>query len=147
MNALSVSIIIFIVIESMNIAMLYFVPTAKKGNGVGIFKAYEKSKTDPEIHTFIQYLVNWVAGTKLIFITLLIVILITGNRMTMFLSVAVMIPSVATFYWRLYPIIKKMDIQGEISPKGYSKILFGMITAFLTGFAAALIISLINNNI
>jgi hypothetical protein len=35
-----------------------------------------------------------------------------------------------------------MDKQGSISPKGYSKKLLGMITIFLLGFAAAIVVSL-----
>ena len=139
MDAPSIAIIIFIVLESFNIAMLYFAPASRMGNGIGVFNAFEQSKAYPEIHRFIRYLVNWVAGTKLIFIALLIVILITGSRTTKLISIAVMIPSIATFYWRLYPAIRKMDQQGEITPKGYSKILFGMITVFIAGFIAALI--------
>ncbi len=141
MAATSIAIIIFIVLETMNIILLYFAPASRKGNGVGVFDAYEKSKAYPEIHAFIRYLVNWVAGTKVIFLALLIVILITGSLVTRLISVAVMIPSIATFYWRLYPAIRNMDTKGEISPKGYSKTLFVMITVFILGFAAAFIIS------
>jgi hypothetical protein len=46
------------------------------------FNAWEKSKADPEIHQFIRYLVDWVAGTKLIFIALLVVILLTVGEET-----------------------------------------------------------------
>jgi hypothetical protein len=71
MNAVSIVIILFIVLESMNVIVLYFFPGSRKGNGVGIFKAYEKSKNYPDLHAFIKYLIHWVAGTKLIFILLL----------------------------------------------------------------------------
>lgn len=143
MSALSIAIIVFIVLESLNIIILYFAPDSKIGNGVGVFNAYEKSKEYPEIHSFIKYLINWVAGTKLIFIFLLIVIVITGNRLTRLLSVAALVLSIATFYWRLYPAIKKMDRMGFISPKGYSKTLLVMITLFLIGFFSALSITLL----
>ena len=142
MNAATIAIIIFIVLELTNIIMLYFFPATGKGNGIGVFNAYEKSKSDPEIHSFIRYMVAWVAGTKLIFVALLIVIILTGSRTTKLLSVAVLIPSIATFYWRLYPAIRRMDRQGELNPKGYSKILFWMIAVLILSFLTALAVSL-----
>lgn len=60
--------------------MHYFTPGTHRGNGLGVFNAYEKSKKDPEIHALVRYLINWVAGTKIIFIALLIVTLITGDN-------------------------------------------------------------------
>ena len=82
MNILSIAIIIFVVLESLNVLTLYFYPGSQKGNGVGVFNAWEKSKSDPEIHQFIRYLVFWVAGTKLIFIVLLVVILLWSRGST-----------------------------------------------------------------
>ena len=147
MNVLTIVIIVFIVIETFNIIMLYFFPGAKKGNGMGVFDAYEKSKEIPELHSLIRYLINWVAGTKLIFVALLIVIVITGDSLTRLLSAVVMIPSIATFYWRLYPLILKMDKAGNISPKGYSKTLFLMINFFILCFAAAVIFTILNSGV
>jgi hypothetical protein len=46
---------------------------------VGVFTAWEKSKQYPEIHEFIKYLVNWVAGAKLIFLLLLAAIVIFAD--------------------------------------------------------------------
>lgn len=143
MDALSIAVIVFVVLESANVVVLYFAPGSKKGNGVGVFNAYEKSRDYPEIHAFIKYLVNWIAGTKLIFIFLLVVVWITGSRTTKLLAVAALILSIATFYWRLYPAVRKMDKQDSISPKGYSKTLFIMITIFLLGFSAAMAISVL----
>ena len=143
MDALSIAIIIFVVLESANVILLYFAPGSKKGNGVGVFNAYKKSRGYPEIHAFIQYLVNWVAGTKLIFIFLLVVVLLTGTRTTKLFAVAALILSIATFYWRLYPAIRAMDKQDSISPKGYSKTLLIMITIFLLGFSAVVAISVL----
>lgn len=143
MNAVSIAILIFIVLEFTNIMILYFFPGAKKGNGIGVFNAFERSKEDPEIHSLVKYLINWVAGTKLIFIALLIVILLKGGDTLKLLSVIVLIPSIASFYWRLYPAIRKMDKDGQISPKGYSKILLILISLFLAGFITALFFSLL----
>ncbi len=142
MDLLSIAISIFIVLETLNIILLYFSPSSKKGNGVGVFNTYEKSKEYPEIHRFIKYLINWVAGTKLIFILLLIVIIITGTQTTKLLTVGALILSILSFYWRLYPAIREMDSEGEITPRGYSKTLFIMITVFIAVFAGALVITL-----
>ncbi|MCP4422370.1 MAG: hypothetical protein GY805_37655 [Chloroflexi bacterium] len=76
MTILSIAIILFILLESLNVLTLYFNPGSQMGNGLGVFNAWEKSKSDPEMHQFVRYLVFWVAGAKLIFIALLIVILL-----------------------------------------------------------------------
>lgn len=143
MNAATIAITVFIVLESLNILMLYFTPGSKRGNGVGVFNAYEKSKSDPEVHALVSYLINWVAGTKLIFIALLIVILISGTALTKILALGALILSILSFYWRLYPAIRSMDKRKELNPVGYSKTLFGMITVFIAIFAVALVITLI----
>jgi cytochrome bd-type quinol oxidase subunit 2 len=119
--------------------MLYFTPETKKGNGVGVFNAYEKSKKDPEVHALVNYLINWVAGTKIIFIALLGVMLAVGNEDSLLLGTFVLILSILTFFWRLYPIMKKMDEADQISPKGYSKTLAVMIWGFITFLSIALI--------
>jgi hypothetical protein len=116
---------------------------SKKFNSIGVFNAWERSKSDPEMHNFIKYLTNWVAGTKLIFIALLVVILITAEQTTKILTGIVLICSIATFFWGLYPIIRKMDKESQITPKNYSKLLFimilGMIIGFLIGIALAFV--------
>jgi hypothetical protein len=140
MNILTIVIIVFIFLEVLNVLMLYFTPGTKKGNGVGIFNAYEKAKKDPEIYAFVKYLINWVAGTKLIFIALLIVILFTGSDETKLFSVIALIITILSFYWRLFPAIKKMDNVDQINPKGYSKTLAIMIATFIGVFVSALVI-------
>lgn len=147
MNILSIAIIIFIILETSNVFMLYFMPSTKKGNGVGVFNAYEKSKSDPEIHAFVKYLINWIAGTKLIFIALLIVILFTGDDTAKAFSVGALIISILSFFWRLYPAIRKIDADGQLSPKGYSKTLGIMIACFIGVFITALVIFLANSTI
>ncbi len=145
MTILTIAIIIFLLLETSNVFMLYFTPGTRMGNGLGVFNAYEKSKADAEVHALVKYLINWVAGTKLIFIALLIVILITGNNTTKLFSVAALILTIFTFFWRLYPAIKTMDSKDQISPKGYSKTLGWMILVFLIVFAVAMIIYLLQN--
>lgn len=141
MDVLAIVILIFLALETSNVFMLYFIPETKKGNAMGAFNAYEKSKADPEVHALVKYLINWVAGTKIIFIALLIVILLTGNDETIFLSTVALIISILTFFWRLYPMIKLMDKSNQISPKGYSKTLGLMIWGFVFFLSAALIFS------
>ncbi|WP_373598986.1 hypothetical protein [Paraclostridium bifermentans] len=143
MEILSIAISIFILLELSNVIILYFKPDSKLGNGVAVFNAWEKSKSDPEMHSFIEYLVYWVAGTKLIFIVLLIVILLTGSDTTKLLSVVALILSIASFYWKLYPIIKQLDEKNEITPKGYSKTLGIMIGTFIAVFCLVLALNIL----
>lgn len=143
MEILSIAISVFILLELSNVIILYFKPDSKLGNGVAVFNAWEKSKSDPEMHSFIEYLVYWVAGTKLIFIVLLIVILLTGSDTTKLLSVVALILSIASFYWKLYPIIKQLDDKNEITPKGYSKTLGIMIGTFIAVFCVVLALNIL----
>lgn len=134
MNTITIVIIIFLVLEMTNLLTLYFFPGSKLANGVGVFNAWEKSKADPEIHDFVKYLVNWVAGTKLIFIMLLIVILFAADDQTLIYAGVAMVISIASFYWRLFPLIRKMDKDGQINPKKYSVVLGWMILGFIVAF-------------
>ncbi len=131
---------LFILLELSNVLMLYFTPGTKRGNGMGVFNAWEKSKKDNEIHELMRYLVFWVAGTKLIFITLIIVIIIFGDWRTQLFATIALVLSILSFYWKLFPIIKKMDAKDQIDPKGYSKTLGIMIGAFVLVFLAAILV-------
>jgi hypothetical protein len=143
MTILSIAIVLFILLESLNVLTLYFNPGTQLGNGVGVFNAWEESKSDPQMHQFIQYLVFWVAGSKLIFIALLLVILFTSGESTKLLTMVALIASIASFFWRLFPIIKSLDKAGQITPPGYSRTLAVMIASFMGIFAIALAWSLI----
>ena len=143
MNILDIAITLFIILESANVYILYFAPSSKYGNGVAVFNEWEKSKQDINTHLFSRYMINWVAGTKLIFIVLLLVILLTGGETTKLYAVFAMILSIATYFWKLHPIIKELDDNGEITPKGYSKVLGYMIAGFLAMFSVALIVYMI----
>ena len=127
----------FIVMELTNVLTLYFNPGSKQFNGIGVFNAWEKSKQDPEVHRLVQYLINWVAGVKLIFIMLLVVILLTTGPDIQRLTLLALIVSVVSFFWRLFPLARKMDRDGQLSPKNYSTILGGMIFAFIVIFTVA----------
>lgn len=139
---MTIAISIFIFLEFLNVIILYFFPTSDKGNGVGVFNAYEKSKEIPEVHALVKYLVNWIAGTKLIFIFLLLVIIALGDAQIQLWSIAALVLSISTFFWRLYPMICIMDKKGEITPKGYSKTLAIMITLFILVFVAVALFAL-----
>ena len=121
---------------------LYFFPDSKMANSVGVFKAWEKSKQDPEMHNFVKYMVNWVAGTKLIFILLLVVILLTADEQTLILTGTALVLSIAVFFWRLFPLIRKMDREDQIDPKNYSSVLGWMILVMILAISAAILLFL-----
>lgn len=141
---LKIAIALFVVLEIGNITILYFMPDSKLANAMGYFKAWEKSKSDPDVHAMVKYLVNWVAGTKLIFILLLIVFLVRGDAQTLPIVGVAMTLSIATFFWRLFPGMKDMDQKGQIDPKGYSRTLLWMIVGMVVVFSAATLLAVIN---
>jgi len=127
----------FIILETSNVLALYFAPGSKKANAVGVFSAWEKSKQYPEIHDFIKYLVNWVAGAKLIFLFLLAGIALYGDLNQQRLSLLALAIATLSFYWRLFPLIKKMDREDQIEPKNYSNVLGVMILSMVILFFLA----------
>lgn len=143
MDILSIAIIIFCIMETANVLILYFTPDSRLGNGVAVFDSWNDCKQDEAMNLFSHYMAYWVAGVKLIFIFLLLVVLFTGNELTKVWAVVAMILSIATYFWRLHPIIKKLDSMGKITPRGYSKTLGMMISGFLIMFTVALCIYLI----
>ncbi len=142
MNPVKLILAAFVVLESMNVITLYLFPDSKYANAIGIFNAWEKTKTDPEIHAFAKYLVNWVAGTKLIFIMLLIVIIHTADQVSLTFTSVALVFSIAPFYWRLLPILRKMDEENQITPHNYSAALGVMITVFILFFIFGIGLSL-----
>ena len=145
LNALVIVIIGFVIMESANVISLYFLPGSKFANGIGVFKAWEKSKQDPEVHDLVKYLVYWVAGTKVISILLLVVILLTAQGKYLIFAGAAMVVSIATFFWRLFPLIRKMDRSNQIEPKNYSATLGWMILGFILVFLAAVIVTVLSS--
>ena len=131
----------FLFLEISNVLTLYFFPDSKLANGMGVFKAWQKSKGDTDIHDLVQYLVNWVAGTKLIFIGLLILILFTGNEQTLLYSSAILAGTISIFYWRLFPLIRKIDLNDQLNIKNYSIFLGGLILAFVLVFLIGFLLS------
>ena len=145
LNPLVIVIIGFVIMESANVISLYFLPGSKFANGIGVFKAWEKSKQDPEVHDLVKYLVYWVAGTKVISILLLVVILLTAQGKSLIFAGAVMVVSIATFFWRLFPLIRKMDRSNQIEPKNYSATLGWMILGLILVFLAAVIVTVLSS--
>ncbi|MGD8458571.1 MAG: hypothetical protein PVF83_19515 [Anaerolineales bacterium] len=142
MDILRISIIGFLCLETANVAALYFFPGSKYANSVGVFKAWERSKDDPQIHDFVKYLVNWVAGTKLLFIALLLVILFTADSHTLIVSGFALMISIASFYWRLFPLVRKMDREGQMELGNYSAVLGWMILALILIFFVGTVLAL-----
>jgi hypothetical protein len=137
MSFVQIVIVAFILLECSNVLVLYFAPGFKNANAVGVFSAWEQSKQYPEIHEFVRYLVNWVAGAKLIFLFLLVVIVWVADASVQRLSLLALAIATASFYWRLFPLIRKMDKVGQIKPKNYSVLLGIMIFVFIGVFTAA----------
>lgn len=136
-----IAILAFMVLEFSNVLALYFAPGSKYANAVGIFTSWEKSKEDPEIHDFIKYLVYWVAGAKLIFLFLLGVIILYGSSDLQRMGLVAVSLASLSFFWRLFPLIKKLDQNKQIKPENYSIVLGGMIAIFIVVFALAAILS------
>lgn len=141
-TVLQVLVGLFLLLESANVLALYFAPGSDKFNAVGVFDGWEDSKADPDTHAFVSYLVFWVAGTKVIFIALWLVILLTAQPQTQFVASLVMIPAIATFYWRLFPIARGLDDRGKVHPSGYSRVLGWMIAGFIIAFVVAIAFAL-----
>ena len=133
-------ILVFLLLELSNVIALYFAPGSKYANAVGVFTACEESKQYPEIHDFIKYLVYWVAGAKLIFLMLLGMVILFDDFDRQRMSLLALAIATSSFYWRLFPLIRKMDKAGQITPKNYSILLGFMILAFIAVFVTAIIL-------
>jgi hypothetical protein len=130
-------ILVFMLLELSNVLALYFAPASRYANAVGVFTAWEKSKQDPEVHDFVRYLVYWVAGAKLIFLLLLAVILVFADLDSQRMSLLALALATASFFWRLFPLIRRMDKNGQIQPRNYSLALGAMIFFFIAVFLVA----------
>ena len=139
MTLLDIALIAFVVLETLNVFLLYKMPTSHRGNAIGMFKAYVKTREDSAVAAFVDYLIHWVAGTKLIFIVLIIGVLIAGTPEMKVYSGIALIFSIMTFYSQLYPALKRMDKDGQLDPRGYSRTLAIMIGGFILTFAVAVI--------
>ena len=139
--ALTVLVAAFLVLETANVAALYLAPGSTRFNAVGVFSGWEASTRDEDLHAFVRYLVYWVAGTKTIFIALWLVILLVGEPRTQLVASVVMVPAIAVFYWRLFPIVRRLDARGQVQPTGYSAVLGWMIAGFIAAFVVAIAVA------
>jgi len=89
-----------------------------------------------------RYLVYWVAGAKLIFLFLLGLIVAFADLNLQRLSLVALGLATLTFYWRLFPLARKMDREGQIEPQKYSLVLGGMILVLIILFAVAALFGL-----
>lgn len=133
-------ILAFILLELSNVLALYFCPGSKYANAVGVFSAWERSRQYPDIHDFVKYLVYWVAGAKLIFILLLVVIVVFSDLNSQRMSLLALAIATASFFWRLFPLIRTMDKDGQVEPRNYSMVLGIMIFIFIAIFIIAIVI-------
>jgi hypothetical protein len=140
MNILQVVISVFLVLESLNVIVLYRQPSMKQGNGIGVFKVVEEIEHQERIFSLIKYLTTWIANAKLIFVALGIVIVIFGDEVIQLYAAFAFVFSILLFYITLYPILKRLDDKGEIIPKGYSKTLAYTILSFVLTFIVGIII-------
>lgn len=143
MNILQVVISVFLFLEVLNIIVLYRKPGTKMGNGVGIFKDYEEINKNQEHYQLVKYLTNWVANAKFIFVALGITIVIFGNEIVQLHAALALIFSTLMFYFTLYPILKRLDDQGMLDPKGYSQTLAYTILSFIITLIFGVIIYLV----
>ncbi len=138
MYVLNIAITVFIILESANIIILYFFPETKYGNGVAVFNEFYIVQKNESSRLLVKYLVNWVAGTKLVFIGLLLAVLFLGDEIIKVHSLTFVGIAISSYYFKLNPIMKKLDESGEITPKGYSKTLLLMITGIISMFVLAI---------
>jgi fatty acid desaturase len=121
----------FLLLEISNAFVLFFTPDSKQVHGMGMFPAWEKSKSDPDIHKLMRYLTIWVAGSKLILVALLIVLLVWGNQQLIIIAGFAMVISMLPFYFGLFPAMKKIDENNQVDPKGFSMRLGFTITVLI----------------
>lgn len=137
---LKIAISIFLVMELSNIVILYCKPDFPYGNSMNTFQQWHAAQGKESDRLFVQYLVNWVANCKLIFLALLAVVLLFGGEIITLCAVVATILSIAIYFVTLHPILAKLDAMGEIQPKGYSKTLARTIGAFIVMFSVALVL-------
>jgi len=133
MTFLIIVIIGFLLLEISNVFVLFFIPDSRQVHGMGMFPAWEKSKSDPDVHNLMRYLTIWVAGSKLILVALLIVLLIWGNQQLITIAGFAMVISMLPFYFGLFPTMKKIDENNQVMPKGFSMHLGFTITVLILG--------------
>jgi hypothetical protein len=139
---LIIVIIGFLLLEISNVIVLFFIPDSRQVHGMGMFPAWEKSKSDPDVHNLMRYLTIWVAGSKLIIVALLIVLLIWGNKQLITLAGFALVISMSPFYFGLFPAMQKIDKNNQVDPKGFSVRLGFTITVLILALLIGSILAL-----
>ena len=142
MKTLQVTLLVFALIETLNMLELYFLQNNCKFNGACIFSGWEKSKADPEVHALMRYLINWLAGVKMIVIALVLVLVFTAPESTLLAATVALIITIASFYWRLYPALRKADKAGQLNPHRHSKRLSFMLMGLELSLAFGIVMQL-----
>ena len=70
------------------------------------------------------------AGIKLIVVGLVLVLIFTASTTTLIYAAIALVIAIASFYWRMFPMIRTADDRGQITPQGRSRTLAWMV-AFL----------------
>lgn len=76
--------------------------------------------SNPDIYLLMRYLTIWVAGSNLILVALLMVVLGWGNQQLITIAGLAMAISMLPFYFGLFPAMKKIDQNDQVVPKGFS---------------------------
>jgi hypothetical protein len=139
MSAIQVTLLVIAVVEVLSVLELYFMQDRCIFNGVAMFKVCVLARKNPDLFGLVRYLVNWVAGIKLIVIGLIVVIVFTAPANTILYVAISMIFTIASFFWRMFPMSRQFDEAGQIEPKGRSKML-GMMVLSLEVFLVASIL-------
>jgi hypothetical protein len=133
MSAIKVCMLVFVVIEILNMLELYFMQDQCKFNGLCIFRGWEKAKEDPDVHELLRYLINWLAGIKMIVIGLVLILVFTAPEKTLLFAAVALIITIGSFFWRMVPMIRRADAAGRIQPAGRSRSLAWMVASLEIG--------------
>lgn len=142
MTFLIIVMIGFLLLEISNVFVLFFRPDSRQVHGMGMFPAWEKSKSDPGIYNLMRYLTIWVAGSKLILVALFIVMLIGGDKQLIAIAGFALVISMLPFYFGLFPAMKKIDKSDQVVPKGFSMRLGFTITVLILALLIGSILAL-----
>jgi hypothetical protein len=140
-SPLRIAVIAFMALELANVAALYFAPGSTRFNAIGVVRAWAASADQPEQRELLTYLAEWVAGVKLIVLGLLGVLVWAADERLLRIAVLVMVATTASFYWRMFPRIRRMDAAGQLEPRGYARTLGWMVGSFMVGLLVALALS------
>ena len=140
MSAIQVTLLVIASVEVLSVLELYFMQDRCIFNGVAMFKVCVLARKDPDLFGMVRYLVNWVAGVKLIVIGLIVVIVFTAPANTILYAAISMIFTIASFFWRMFPMSRKFDEAGLIEPKGRSKMLGIMVLSLEVFLVASILV-------